>query len=174
MDDPLCPPPYGKQRYLLQWLGTDVGRKLDSYRWIKRLKKTLDEELPPVAVVADIRFPNEMLWVKANHGVMIRVERKGYTDGRTLLDPNYKPHSSETALDRLPEGLAFDYEIAVEDGNVDELKNDAAEVFRLIVETRSPHTVEVNNAPVLNSEGTQDALSDARAPEANTEVRGQA
>lgn len=98
-------------RLILQGWGTDFRRKIysDDY-W---LKKT-DEFISPVNIhkdfiISDVRFQNEVDYVKSHNGILIRVERHlDYSDS----------HISETALDSYDK---WDYKI-VNDGTILELK----------------------------------------------------
>ena len=87
MTDPLCP--LGKQRALLQWYGSDYRRADDDTYWIRQLEQAIELDKPQIAILSDLRFPNEMAWV-LQHGEAIRVDRAG-------LPPS--THISETALE---------------------------------------------------------------------------
>jgi hypothetical protein len=127
MDDPLSP--LGKQRELLQWWGTEFRRKRQPYYWIQKLAKTLDSEKPKIALISDMRFPNEAGWVEAKYGTTVKCDRIGYKDiGDVAV------HESETALD----SWVFNYEIQVMDGDIEELKRGALQVFDMITEQMSP------------------------------------
>lgn len=88
--DPMCP--YGKQRRLLQWWGTEYRRvQFGEHYWTDRLWDIMRHDNPQVALVPDTRFPNEADSIRLNDGYLIRVTR-----------PNFNPsddHISETALD---------------------------------------------------------------------------
>ena len=86
MSDPLCP--LGKQRALLQWYGSDYRRTDDDLYWIRQLEQTIELEKPQIAILSDLRFPNEMEWT-LQYGEAVRVDRAG-------LPPS--THVSETAL----------------------------------------------------------------------------
>jgi hypothetical protein len=119
MSDPLCP--LGKQRTLLQWWGTEYRRASDSYYWVKKLYRTIQQEKPQIALVSDMRFKNEFNWVVSLDGRTVKVTRHGFDNGAGN-------HPSEIDLD----GVKFDYEILVNDGELDQLKKDALTVFDLI------------------------------------------
>jgi hypothetical protein len=121
MSDPLCP--LGKQRTLLQWWGTEYRRASDSYYWVKKLYRTIQQEKPQIALIADMRFRNEFNWVTSLDGRNVKVTRHGFDNGASS-------HPSEIDLD----GVKFDYEILVNDGELDQLKKDALTVFDLICE----------------------------------------
>jgi len=115
MDDPLCP--YGKNRTLLQWWGAEYRRAQDPDYWVKQLAKRIEEENPEYALITDMRFPNEMQFVK-QHGETVRVDRAG-------LPPS--THTSETVL---ADTSDEDWSIILENnGTLEEFKEGAVVVF---------------------------------------------
>lgn len=78
-------------RKLLQLMGTEIGRNiLGEDVWVNALFNKLSIHSKNY-VISDVRFPNEFDAVKANFGLMVRVDR-----------PEYGPvndHPSEIALD---------------------------------------------------------------------------
>lgn len=94
MTDPLCP--YGKQRGLLQWWGTEFRRNVNVQYWINKLAKTLEKDKPEIALICDVRFPNEVEFAK-QYGDVIRVDRKD------LPKIDNTSHPSETALLTMPD-----------------------------------------------------------------------
>lgn len=129
MTDPMSP--LGKQRTLLQWWGTEYRRAEDSNYWVNKLNETLLSEKPRIALISDMRFPNEMSWVKSDpaSGFVVRVDRLGFDNKMT--------HESEHLLDWVAEE-DWHYIIQVPDGQVEELRRDAVVVFDLIVEYLTP------------------------------------
>jgi hypothetical protein len=88
-------------REVLQYYGTEIFRKQDPQIWVRILKNALLEKQPDVAIVADMRFPNEVAGIK---------ELGGKTVYLTRAVPPLHSHESETAL--LPENFNwnnFDY-----------------------------------------------------------------
>lgn len=80
--------PYGKQRALIQWWGTEYRRAQDPDYWVKLLVKEILEDSPDYALISDVRFPNEFNLCD----VRILMERPGFSlPGAS--------HSSETMLD---------------------------------------------------------------------------
>jgi hypothetical protein len=80
--------PWGKQRAFYQWYGTEYRRSSSADYWVKQLAQRIELEKPQIALIDDMRFPNEMSWVK-RYGETVRVDRDG-------LPPS--THASETAL----------------------------------------------------------------------------
>ncbi len=128
MNDPLCQTRHGKQSRLLQYWG-QYKRLEDKYYWVKKLHQRIEEDAPQFALITDVRYMNELLYVKSLKGYTIKCTRQGFTD--FSRDPN---HISETELD----GVQFDYELTVPDGQVEELKKDALIVFDMIVADVAP------------------------------------
>jgi len=77
-----------KFRKLLQFYGTEYRRKDDDNYWIRQLEQKVELEKPQIALISDMRFPNEMKFVQ-QYGETVRVDRDG-------LPPS--THASETAL----------------------------------------------------------------------------
>jgi len=82
-----------KQRTLLQWYGTNYRRAQDPNYWVGRLQARLQFENPPMALITDVRFPNECEAVHAMGGYLVKVVRT------TPPDVDVPPHPSECALD---------------------------------------------------------------------------
>jgi len=85
--------PFGKQRALLQWWGTEYRRAQDPEYWTKRLAETLERRQPTFAVISDMRFRNEFDFCDYR----IRLDRPGFEIASGAH------HSSETQLDDLPD-----------------------------------------------------------------------
>jgi hypothetical protein len=133
MTDPLCP--FGKQRTLLQWWGTEYRRAVDPFYWVKKLKARLLEDNPKVALISDMRFPNEALFIKVNGGYTVEVRREGFEDATASA------HISEKLMVSYP----FDIVVTAKEGAVEQLKIDAVAVFDMIVDWVSPRNIEVEN-----------------------------
>jgi hypothetical protein len=117
MDDPLLPPPHGKQRRLLQWWGTEFRRvKFGTNYWVDRTAARIAADNPQIAVISDMRFKNEFDMVKSN-GFTINMQRPDfvYETGMT--------HASELELDGAP------YDFVVRASNMHELED---KVLRLV------------------------------------------
>lgn len=117
MNDPLCP--YGKYRTLLQWWGSEYRRmNYGENYWVERASARLASEKPEIAFFTDMRFPNEMAFVK-QYGLAIKVQRPG------LDSPN--AHISEEALAHVPDS-EWDA-IFTNDGTLQETKAKAVMMF---------------------------------------------
>jgi hypothetical protein len=113
MSDPFCP--LGKQRALLQWYGSEYRRADDDMYWIRQLEQTIELEKPTIAILSDLRFPNEMEWT-LKYGEAVRVDRNS-------LPP--ATHISETALED-----STDWSLILENnGTLEEFKEGAVTAF---------------------------------------------
>lgn len=122
-----CPkwvlPEMGKQRTLLQWWGTDYRRAQDENYWVSRLQETLEREQPEIALITDVRFPNEAEAIHKLGGKLVKVERTNKPD---VFVPS---HPSEEALDGF---TGWDYSIKA--GSIKDCHKQAADIYRQIVE----------------------------------------
>lgn len=87
-----------KDAPLLQRVGVEF-RERDPEVWVRSVYAKILDARPEVAVITDVRFPNEMAFVKALGGECWKVERLR-ADGTAFVDPSRPAtHISETALD---------------------------------------------------------------------------
>jgi hypothetical protein len=93
-------PGFMSAREVLQYVGTEIFRKMYTQVWAESLMRKIEKDKAQFAIIADLRFPNEVEAVKNAGGKVIRLTRNPYND----------QHDSETALD--PENYDwknFDY-----------------------------------------------------------------
>lgn len=76
-------------RDVMQFIGTDIFRKMKHNVWADATLNRIKKESPQIAIIADCRFPNEVEAIKKHGGVVIKL----------MLNPFNSDHSSETALD---------------------------------------------------------------------------
>jgi hypothetical protein len=76
-------------RQILQFVGTDIFRKMKHNIWADATIAKIKKESPSLALIADCRFPNEVKAVKDTGGIVIKLTRNPFNSN----------HSSETALD---------------------------------------------------------------------------
>jgi len=69
-------------RPLLVTWGTHVRRKLDNNVWIKQAAEKMTEQC--VYIVPDIRFPNELEWLRQHKSYCIFIDRM---DGENIVPP---------------------------------------------------------------------------------------
>jgi hypothetical protein len=77
-------------RDFMQFWGTEIGRKMYSPIWINKTLKTILREGSELALITDVRFPDEIEAIKKAGGVVIRLTK--------IVNPEDK-HISETSLD---------------------------------------------------------------------------
>jgi hypothetical protein len=116
-----------KDAPLLQRVGVEQREK-DVNTWVRTVFWRIAEDKPSVAIITDVRFPNEADAVKANMGYMVKVSRY-HADGSRFVDPSRPAdHISETALD----GFPFDMTLANR-FSIDHLKRQALIVANQIL-----------------------------------------
>ena len=98
-------------RALLQEYGTEVRRADDPRYWVKKVAGWGEDYRPQRLVVPDVRFRNEIEFVRALGGRYVRVDRPGVES--VALDT----HASESELD----GVEPDYVIR-NDGTLKDLE----------------------------------------------------
>ena len=95
-----------KDPRLLQKTGVWYRSNIRKSFWVDMLDLQLKEEQPGIAIITDVRFFNELEFIRSNNGKLIKVVRKN-PDGSPVVasdrDPN---HSSESELDS---HLEWDY-----------------------------------------------------------------
>ena len=79
-------------RQFMQYLGTDIMRKMYEPVWVKSCLKKIQREQSELAILADVRFPNEAKAIEDAGGKVVRLTRQVFDDN----------HSSEVALDDYP------------------------------------------------------------------------
>lgn len=79
-------------REFMQFFGTDVCRKMFEPIWVKSCIKKIQQEQSQLAIIADVRFPNEAKAIEEAGGRVVRLTRQVFDDN----------HSSEVALDNYP------------------------------------------------------------------------
>lgn len=155
---PVLKPPKADPIYgytgILQWFGTDVMRKKDPDYWVKQLQARIERESPAIAIITDVRFPNEARFVKDNGGTLIEIIRRT-KDGSQYLDPGRDPnHASETALD---DYNGWDFILTCKDGDLSGLRLKAKHAFQVIMETQELYEHPEKYEPPLCELGGRDA-----------------
>lgn len=126
-DDPLCNSIHGKQRKLLQWYGTEYRRGFDKQYWINKVQQTIEDEKPEIALISDLRFNNEMEWVKQNGGYTVNIVRMN--SDNIKMDDSAMGHSSECELDT----ATYDFKLRNYNGDLERLRKEAIELFQQIL-----------------------------------------
>jgi cytidylate kinase len=76
-------------REVMQIVGTDMFRKLQTNVWSEATIRKIKKDNPKLGIIADCRFPNEVEAIKNAGGLVIKLTRNPYNSD----------HSSEMALD---------------------------------------------------------------------------
>ena len=76
-------------REVMQYVGTDVFRKIQNNVWAGATIKKIHLEKSDLAIIADCRFPNEVDAIKNDGGLVVKLNRNPYNSN----------HASEAALD---------------------------------------------------------------------------
>jgi hypothetical protein len=76
-------------RDVMQYVGTDVFRKMKSSVWVDATMNRIKKDNPKIALITDCRFPNEVQAIKDYGGRVVRLTK----------DPYQSDHISETILD---------------------------------------------------------------------------
>ena len=77
-------------RDIMQYVGTDVFRKIKSDAWVESTMKQIAKDNAQLAIITDCRFPNEVAAIKKFNGKVIRLNR----------NPFNSDHLSESVLDQ--------------------------------------------------------------------------
>jgi hypothetical protein len=118
----------GKDAPLLQRVGVELREK-DEHVWVRPVYEKILMARPLVAVITDVRFPNELDFVHSLGGVCWKVERRR-SDGSLFIDPSRPAdHVSETSLD----GAAWDAVIVNPDGQPEVFRERVEELIRAAV-----------------------------------------
>ena len=78
-------------REVLQYVGTDIFRKMNHNVWINSFFSKVKSDNSEVALVSDVRFTNEIQQIQENGGYVLGLTRDIYKGGDS--------HSSESELD---------------------------------------------------------------------------
>ena len=90
-EDKNTPTPYGKTaREFLQSFGTDIMRSIKDTVWVDYTLKLIQQEQSALALIPDVRFPNEVNATHKAGGYVLRLDREVYSS----------THNCETALVR--------------------------------------------------------------------------
>jgi hypothetical protein len=98
---------YLSARQLMQYFGTNICRKIDNDCWVKSCLNQIKLDNPEVALIADIRFENELDAIvktgepQLDDSLMMTIQEKPFIFklARNPLDSN---HQSEVSVDEIP------------------------------------------------------------------------
>lgn len=113
-DLPLSKKKKGKvtSREFMQYFGTTIVRRIKDDAWVYSTMNKIAKEDSEVAIIADVRFPNEVKAIKDAGGIVIRMTRNIFDD----------EHDCEKALDKENfDWNNFDHVIDNKDSSIEEL-----------------------------------------------------
>ena len=106
-------------REFMQFFGTDICREAFEPIWLRNTINRIQAEKSEIAIVADVRFPNEAKGIEEVGGQVLRLTRKVFEDN----------HSSEIALDDYP----FTKIIENNDKSIDETMVKVKEFYNSLI-----------------------------------------
>lgn len=99
-------------RQFMQYFGTEVMRKMYGNIWVSNLMKRIIRDGSELAVVADLRFPNECDAILDAGGTVIRLTRNTLNDQHeselALDDGNYDQSRFTHIVDNAPESYTIE------------------------------------------------------------------
>lgn len=107
-------------REFMQFFGTDIMRKIHEPIWVNSCIRIIQAEQSGLAIIADVRFPNEAKIIEDNGGHVVRLKRQLFDDS----------HSSEVALDDYP----FAHYIDNRDESIDSLMEKVKKLYHHLKE----------------------------------------
>ena len=93
-------------REFMQYLGTEVMRKMYAPVWTNATMKRIAREQSEISVICDVRFPNEVKAIKEAGGHVIKLQRNMFPEDN---------HPSESSLDDID---ASEFSIVLENQDV--------------------------------------------------------
>jgi hypothetical protein len=78
-------------REVLQYVGTDLFRKMSDNIWVDNCLSQISKDSPEVALISDVRFENEVLAIQ---------KAEGYVVGLTRHKDDDDAHDSETGVEK--------------------------------------------------------------------------
>jgi hypothetical protein len=78
-------------REVLQYVGTDLFRKMSNNIWVDNCLNQIAHDSPKIALISDVRFENEVSAIQ---------EAGGYVVGLTRCNSSNDTHDSETGVER--------------------------------------------------------------------------
>lgn len=110
-------------REFLQYFGTDLVRKIKDDAWVSATIKLINSENPSIAIIPDVRFPNEVKAINEQGGFVIRLTRDIYNDS----------HKCESSLDRENfDWTNFEKVIDNSTSTIEHLQKEVQEIMRSI------------------------------------------
>lgn len=110
-------------REFMQYFGSEIMRKIYSNIWIDNTIKRIKKEGSELAILCDVRFPNEISAIKENGGNVIKLTRSIHKD----------IHQSELALDNFDNSNFLSIiDNGAENYTIEDLIRDIKEIYQSI------------------------------------------
>ena len=107
-------------REFLQFFGTEIGRKMYPQIWVNKTINNILREQSNIAIITDVRFPDEVRAIQEAGGTVLRLTRC----------PDGDSHESENALN--PDVFDWDGFDFIVDNENKTISETCAEVWRII------------------------------------------
>lgn len=112
-------PGYMTAREVLQHFGTGICRKMYPNCWVDATMRQIKKDAPDIALVPDMRFPNEAEAIQRIGGTTVKLLRRPFPDDN---------HPSEISLD----GYEFDFVFDNRNWTIDEKNVHIIEEFKRV------------------------------------------
>jgi len=109
-------------REVLQYIGTDVFRKIQYNVWADATIRRIKDENLPLSLIADCRFPNEVEAIKKAGGIVIKLNRNKYDS----------THPSETSLDTKNYDIS-NFDLVIDNNDIDLGKKNEA-IYNFLID----------------------------------------
>ena len=120
-----------KDAPLLQRVGVEMRDTIHPDIWVRSVYAKMLDQRPRLAIIPDVRFANEIAFIKALGGKTVRVNRY-HADGSMFVDPSRPAnHISETAL----ADAKWDAEIYGLDGDISSVQQMAVGLAQNVLAT---------------------------------------
>jgi len=106
-------------RLMMQKIGTEIFRnQIDKNYWIKKTDEKIKNSKSKNIVVHDVRFIDEAICIKKNHGLLVKIirpEKKLGFFSELFKDSLEKNHISEVEQDLIKPDIIIDNDSSIED-----------------------------------------------------------
>jgi hypothetical protein len=112
-------------REFMQFFGSEIMRKMHGPVWINKTLRQISMEQSAIAIISDVRFPNEAEAIKRAGGIIVKLNRKQKTKDL---------HQSEEGVD-LVDASMIDYNIQnnKKGYGLDSLQSDIKQIYDTVV-----------------------------------------
>lgn len=86
-------------REFMQFFGSEIMRKIWEPVWVQSTLNQIKKEQPLLAIIADVRFPNEASAIEDTGGTVLRLTRKLSNDDNHLSETSLDDYSFKHILD---------------------------------------------------------------------------